>query len=378
MVGRGDQHLLLDALLDQRGVGLERRVVEVLAGQEQDHEVGRLRELRPVAACRQLAHVVAQQPRVLGQVPVAVDVTGGVVGVQEGLQRRLGVDHHLLAAGHVHDQVGAQGAIVVAHRHLLGEVAVADHAGHLDHVSQLHLPPAATRLGLAQGRHQRSGLAAQTLLRLDHRAQLLLQHAGALDAVPVEPLQTRVHQLELFRDRRHQLLDRLLALLQLALGLALIRAQGLLGQRQELLVVLLQRVGRQRLEPVLGHRPLTLQAALEPRRLIRVPVAFAAQHADLGQTRAQRRQGDDHSDHESDYQPEHVRTVLSACADLTGRTKKHRRGVGQTRSANRRFRRRPGAARRAPCAAGGGRASPAATSSTGPAAAWWRAPAPAA
>src|SRR6478609_2312077 len=50
--------------------------------------------------------------------------------------------------------------------------------------------------------------------------------------------------LELFRDRRHQLLDRLLALLQFALGLALIRAQSLLGQRQELLVVLLQRVGR--------------------------------------------------------------------------------------------------------------------------------------
>src|SRR6478735_3199577 len=45
---------------------------------------------------------------------------------------------------------------------------------------------------------------------------------------------------------------------------------------------------------------------------------------------------------------------------------------------NRRFRRRPAVARRAPCAAGDDRASPAATSSIGPAAAWWRAPAPAA
>ena len=62
--GRGDQHLLLHALLDQAGHLLERGAEEGLAGQEHHHELGRRGELRPVGLLAQLRHVVAHVPAV--------------------------------------------------------------------------------------------------------------------------------------------------------------------------------------------------------------------------------------------------------------------------------------------------------------------------
>ena len=67
---------------------------------------------------------------------------------QIGVERRLGVDDDLLAAGQPHDHVGPDPAVVVAlNRVLLDEIAVLDHAGELDDALQLQLAPAAADAG---------------------------------------------------------------------------------------------------------------------------------------------------------------------------------------------------------------------------------------
>ena len=70
----GQDHLLVDALLDQRRVLLERCAEERLARQEHDHEVGRVLELAPVALGAQLADVVAHLACVIGELRLARDL----------------------------------------------------------------------------------------------------------------------------------------------------------------------------------------------------------------------------------------------------------------------------------------------------------------
>ena len=77
------------------------------------------------------------------------------------MQRRLGVDDHLLAAGQLDDEVGPQQAVSVGDRGLLDEVAVRRHPRQLDDASELQLAPAPARLRLAQRRDERAGLGAQ-------------------------------------------------------------------------------------------------------------------------------------------------------------------------------------------------------------------------
>ena len=77
----------------------------------------------------------------------ATGLVVGLVGVQEGLHRHLGVDGHVLAAGEVDHHVGTHPAAVGVRGDLLVEVAVLQHPGHLDHPAQLQLPPPAAGLG---------------------------------------------------------------------------------------------------------------------------------------------------------------------------------------------------------------------------------------
>ncbi len=278
--------------------------------------------------------MVAQQTGVLRHVPLTIALIGRVISIEEGLEGRLGVDHHLLASGHVDDQVRPHRAIGVVHGHLLGEVAVAHHAGHLDNVAKLHLTPATARLRLSQGGNQRAGLTTQPILGDDHRPQLLVQLGGRLQTVAVEPLQPRVHLAELLRDRCHQLSDGLLALFELAAGLALVRAECLLRQRQELLVVALERVRRQRPEAILRHCPFAFQPALEPGALGGELVALPAQRGRLDKARPKRSKGECTTDCDSHDQPQHVETVPSQSpAPYTGRTKDYRREVGRSSGA---------------------------------------------
>ena len=101
-------------------------------------------------------------------------------------ERDLGVDHHLLAAGELHDQVGAQRAVVAADAGLLDEVAMREHAGGLDHATQLQLAPPAAHLRCPQGAHQRLGLQPQTVRGLTHGPHLLAQLGVGRGAGPLD------------------------------------------------------------------------------------------------------------------------------------------------------------------------------------------------
>ena len=126
-----------------------------------------------------------------------------------------------LPPGQVDDQVRPQRRLVARDRRLLDEVAVADHAGELDHVAQLHLAPLPAGVGLAQRGDERAGLGPQPLAGLGQRLELRLEAPARLAPLLVEPQQLRVDAAELVAERRHQLLDRLLALVEVALGLGL-------------------------------------------------------------------------------------------------------------------------------------------------------------
>ena len=95
VVGRGQQHVVRHGVLEQRGVVLERGGQQRVAGDEGDDELGRVVELLPVGLLRQRVDVGPQLPGVDDEVGAPVGVVGGVVGVEERLERHLGVDHHL-------------------------------------------------------------------------------------------------------------------------------------------------------------------------------------------------------------------------------------------------------------------------------------------
>ena len=70
------------------------------------------------------------------------------LGRKIGRERHLGVDHELLLAGELHDEVGPDtalrpGAVLLAAVDLLMEIDMAQHPGRLDHAAQLDFPPLA-------------------------------------------------------------------------------------------------------------------------------------------------------------------------------------------------------------------------------------------
>ena len=151
----------------------------------------------------------------------ALSSSSASMQLQERVERDLGVDDHLAAAGHVHDHVGTQATLVGRGRHLLVEVAVLEHAGHLDHPAQLHLPPAAPRLRRAERRHQIAGLLLQLLVAEVELRHLLAQdprrRPGARAPCPARPALVAGQRLA---QRVEQVGDGLLALRQVALGRA--------------------------------------------------------------------------------------------------------------------------------------------------------------
>ena len=241
----------------------ERGGEEGVAGDEGDDEFGRVVELLPVRLLRQRVDVGAQLPGVGHEVRPPDGFVGGVVGVEERLQRHLGVDHHVPGARQMHDHVGAHPAVGAVLGHLLLEVAVLDHAGHLDHAPQLHLPPSATRSRGAQSRDQVAGLGLQLVLGLGERPHLLAQPGVGLLTLELEEPQAVLVAAELFAQGGEELLDGLGALVEVTARRLLGMGQAGVGELQELRVVLLERLARQ-----LGDFPYELAPAhLVARRL---------------------------------------------------------------------------------------------------------------
>ena len=152
-------------------------------------------------------------------------VVGGFLCVEERLERRLGVDDNLLATWQMDDQVWPEAAVVTDERALLVEIAALHHAGNLHDAAELHFTPA-TPDGW---RSQRPGQGVRGGIERRH---LLGEPCVGRHAVAFGLGQPRIHPLQCVRDR------------------LLKSGERCLGQIEEGRSIVLERLGRERLERV--------------------------------------------------------------------------------------------------------------------------------
>ena len=175
---------------------------------------------------------------------------GSLKGIEKGLQRRLRIHHNVLAAGQLHHQVRTQPSSFCGHGLLLGEVAIGEHAGDLDHAPQLNLSPAPAHVGSAQRPHQIAGLRLQLFLGGDERLHLSAQLAVSVAPRHFHLLNLRIHFIQRIAHRRDQVGNRFLPGFQIAPGLALKTLKSLFGNHQERRVIAFQGVGRHSFESI--------------------------------------------------------------------------------------------------------------------------------
>ena len=208
--GGGDENLVAHALLDEVWAFLQGRVVDAFTRQKHHHELGRAWQFVPVALGRQLqhmrAHLVSMPAQMLA--PLGL-VAGSIHGGQVGLKRHLGIHHHLMTIGQVHDQVGPQPAVVQGF--LLHEIAVFDHAGQFDHALELDFAPAAAHRRGTQRAHQVPRLLRQLVLRARQSGDQRVQPTVGLAALLLDLTDVAVHLLQRIAHRFQQGLDGLVA-----------------------------------------------------------------------------------------------------------------------------------------------------------------------
>ena len=146
----------------------------------------------------------------------AVAAFVGAHRVEEADDRHLRVDDDVLAAGQPNHEVGPLQPVGRAHRMLLVEVAVLDHAGELDHLAQLVLAPRPARLRRAKGRHELPRLVLELRGRLAHLVDLGTERGVGIGAFALDVLHLLFDVCQRLFQRRDEQLDRLLALLQIA------------------------------------------------------------------------------------------------------------------------------------------------------------------
>src|SRR5207302_7793237 len=163
-----------------------------------------------------------------------------------------------LAPGKPNEHVGAQDSVGALQRGLLEEVAVRDHADHLDGVAQLALPPRATcRRALERG-YEVAGLLAQGTHAFSEVADHLRELALRLAALALEAPDLSLHPAEFVLHRSDEPLDLLAALGHLAGGTLLLGAALVLQAPRERLAGLREDVYRDRLQLVAHALPVVL------------------------------------------------------------------------------------------------------------------------
>ena len=187
--------------------------------------------------------MLADLTRVIAEARGARLLVRSLDGLEVGLKRSLGVDDDVLPAGKLDDEVGPDAAVIDACGHLLDEVAVGEHARHLDHAAELDLAPATSHGRRAERRDEIAGLGAQALLRLRERPHLAEEGAVGLGPRPLEVLDLAVDLDEGLLDRRHEVLDGQPALIEIVLRLRLEPLEGRPGELEERRVVRLERLG---------------------------------------------------------------------------------------------------------------------------------------
>lgn len=198
--GRREDHVAAEGVLEQLGVRAERGIEKRVARNEQHDELGGRIERLPVGLRRQLVDVGTQLSGMPGQVPGAFGLVFGFGGVEVGSEGHLRVDHDLLAAGEIHQQVGPDSVLP----DLRVEIAVLDHAGQFDHPLELDLTPPPADLGCPEGGHELLGAGRQQLRCPVHAFDLLTQARERVDPVPLDVLDLAGERSDRFAERPDQ------------------------------------------------------------------------------------------------------------------------------------------------------------------------------
>ena len=106
-------------------------------------------------------------------------------------------------AWQLHHHVGDELAVVGGDRRLLGEVAVVEHAGQLNHPSELYLAPPTTDMWGLQG-------ALQVGCGGSQRLELFVEPGFGAGPVALHLLQLRLDLTKGVLERPHEVVDRLL------------------------------------------------------------------------------------------------------------------------------------------------------------------------
>ena len=131
-------------------------------------------------------------------------------------------------------------------RLLLFEVAVLDHAGQLDDAFELQLAPAAADTRTLERIDQPSRFGLQVFANRIERRDTLQQARAVLHAPALRILDLAVHTFERVRHRGEQIVDRLLARVDIGRGLGARLFEPRLGEMEERFVVLVEGLGAQR------------------------------------------------------------------------------------------------------------------------------------
>ena len=130
----------------------------------------------------------------------------------------LRIDDDVLATDELDHEVGADPAVLVAHRFLRHIVDVLGHPGRFDRALELQLAPAAADLRSAEGIHELSSLAPQLIGGRPHSGQVLAKSRIGRGAHPLGRRQLLLHPLERLAQWLDHRLDRQLALLEIPVG----------------------------------------------------------------------------------------------------------------------------------------------------------------
>src|SRR6185503_11695840 len=189
---------------------------------------------------------------VLGEKRLASGLVRSFERLEVGVERRLGIDDHVLAARQPHDDIRPDAAVVAVQRTiqrlLFFEVAVFEHAGELDHPFQLDLAPTPTDTGPLERIDQAARLGLEMLTGQIERGETFGQRGAALDPAALGTLDFAVDLVERLLKRAEQMLDGLLARIDIAGRLGADRLQPRLCQLEKRPVVRLKGFGAERLK----------------------------------------------------------------------------------------------------------------------------------
>ncbi len=203
----GEDDVLGEGLVEQRGIGLECGVEERIGRYEQHDEFRAGDQPVWIVSVGEAAHVLTQVPRVAAHERAVGRLVGGLHGFEPRREGHFRVDRDLLAVRQRDDDIRPLGAGLPDGVHLLGEVHVLESSGGFDDPPELHLAPAPPHLRSAQRRYEPVGVGAQVGVVPAHSLHLREQppvrpFPMAFDGpqVFVHPVECRVHRLQQHSD----------------------------------------------------------------------------------------------------------------------------------------------------------------------------------